>query len=153
VFSTSCSDRRRPKTLCADGACAGVPSRLTLARESATSRRGVWRRLHKTRDAKAAWRIACPWPPPVVRRDRLSRLCLTRAAPDTARAGLAILVRASMARPSIAAARSASQGRVRVFDADVAVTYTAAGFTDAWQTDPHGRDSMQPLAWLLDALV
>jgi hypothetical protein len=55
--------------------------------------------------------------------------------------------------PSVAAARRASQGRVRVFDADVAVTYTAAGFTDAWQTDPHGRDSMQPLAWLLDALV
>jgi hypothetical protein len=55
--------------------------------------------------------------------------------------------------PSVAAARSASQGRARVFDADVVVTYTAAGFTDAWQTAPHGRDRMQPRAWLLDMLV
>jgi hypothetical protein len=55
--------------------------------------------------------------------------------------------------PRVAAERSASQGRVRVFDADVAVTYTADGFTDAWQTAPHSRDRMQPRAWLLDALV
>ena len=55
--------------------------------------------------------------------------------------------------PSVAAARRARQGRGCVFDADVAVTYTAAGFTDAWQTAPHSRDRMQPRAWLLDALV
>ena len=48
---------------------------------------------------------------------------------------------------------SARQGRGRVFDADVAVTYTAVGFTDAWQTAPHGRDRMQPRAWLLDTCV
>ncbi|HSX80236.1 MAG TPA: hypothetical protein VLQ80_16910, partial [Candidatus Saccharimonadia bacterium] len=55
--------------------------------------------------------------------------------------------------PSAAAGRRASQGRVHVFDSDVAVMYTAVGFTDAWHTAPHGRDRMQPRAWLLDALV
>jgi hypothetical protein len=55
--------------------------------------------------------------------------------------------------PSVAAERSASRGCVCVFDADAAVTYTAARFTDAWQTAPHSRDRMQPLAWLLDVLV
>jgi hypothetical protein len=48
---------------------------------------------------------------------------------------------------------SANQGRVRIFDADVAVTYTAAGFTDAWQTALYGRDRRQPRAWLLDTCV
>ena len=131
MCSTSCSDRCRPKTLDADGACAGVHTRLTLARESAASRRGVWRRQHQTRDAKAAWRMPCPWPPPVVRRDRRPRLCHTRAAPGTARAALSRELGASHRGSEGVGEASVSQGRVRVFDADVAMTYTAAGFTDA----------------------
>ena len=80
--------------------------------------------------------------------------CVTRVLPQ-ARLALATLPPSEplWLAPSVAAERSASQGRVRVFDADVAVTYTAASFTDAWQTAPHSRDRMQPRAWLLDALV
>jgi len=54
--------------------------------------------------------------------------------------------------PSVAA-RRARKERVRVFDAAVAMTYTAAGCTDAWQTAPYGRDRRQPRAWLLDTCV
>ena len=42
---------------------------------------------------------------------------------------------------------------MRIFDSNVAVTYTAAGFTDAESAYPHGRDSIQPRARLLDALL
>jgi hypothetical protein len=80
--------------------------------------------------------------------------CVTRVLPQ-ARLALASPTPSKplWLAPRVAAERSASQERVRVFDADLAVTYTAAGFTDAWQTAPHSRDRMQPRAWLLDVLV
>jgi hypothetical protein len=80
--------------------------------------------------------------------------CITRVLPQ-ARLALATptLSESQWLAPSVAAARRARQERVRVFDADVAVTYTATGCTDAWQTAPQSRDRRQPRAWLLDTCV
>jgi len=118
VCSTSCADWRRPKTLGADGGCAGVHARLTMARESAASRRGVWRWQHQTRYSIASWRMPGPWPPPVVRRDRLAPLCHTRAAPGTVRA---VLSREPGGEPQ---ARRGLARPARTRDARVSLTLT-----------------------------
>jgi len=45
-----------------------------------------------------------------------------------------------------------STRRVRVFDSNTAVTYTAAGSTSAWRAYSHDQDSAKPQARLLDAI-
>ena len=91
--------------------------------------------------------MVCPWPPPVVRRDRIPRLCHTRTAPGTARAGHTDPLQASLARSQCRddATRAGKK-------ACLALTWPGSILlwgSRARQTAPHGRTacSRGPGCW------